>query len=116
MLLNESQENIKNHDDFLMINYFNYKYTYYTPLCYQLFTETENQSNWGEGLSPILKIIPQIVILIFKKLKMDVQTEPGYSTFYFFSKFLWVIILLILLFLVYNTFLKKKSLKKSLKK
>ena len=91
-------KNIKDWDDYLSTKLL--EYIYYTPLCYQLFPETENQKYWGEQ-NYVGYILCKIMIAIYKFLKLDIQPEPGYSIFYAFSKiWLWILILLILLFLL----------------
>jgi hypothetical protein len=107
IILSKNPADVKNHDDYFMMHLYSYKYVYYTPLCYQLFPETENQASWGEGMGP-LKIIPYIIIQIFKLLKMDIQPEPGFSIFYFVSKISVLIFALLLIFVVLKTHKFKK--------
>jgi len=69
------------------------RYTYFTPLCYQLFPETENQKQWVADYWYLKPFVP-LSILIIKGLKLDTQYEPGYSLFYGWSKFLcWLLVL-----------------------
>lgn len=56
-------------------------YRYYKPLCYQLFTRTENSRNWGQ--SPILKeFMYSITMLKYKILGMDKSPQPGFDIIY----------------------------------
>lgn len=77
------------------------KYMYGQPLCYQLYTETENKKTWGEHylITKCLSIIPKVVI---KLTGIDKQIEPGHSILYAISKILPIIILLLVLMVVYN--------------
>ena len=72
------------------------RYTYKTPICFQLFPETENSKYWGSN--SILYVLAKSLKSLFKVLKLDKQIEPGYSLFYCYSK-LMPIIFLILLYL-----------------
>jgi len=69
-------------------------YTYYTPLCYQLFPETENSFYWGIE-TPIYSFIGTIMFFIYQLFGLNTSIEPGYSFFYSFSKFLFFIFLAI---------------------
>jgi hypothetical protein len=90
------------------------RYMHHEPLCYQLFPETENQNNWDafSGLTYVL-------LKIIKVLKLDKETEPGYTFFYNLSKALYaflliflIIFVLFLLHLIYVYALKKYSIRK----
>ena len=92
-------QNIKNTeydwDIYLCTNHINY--IYYSPLCYQLFPNTENKTYWGKD-NIFFYIMAKMMILILNFIKLDKQTEPGYSIFYAFSKiWLWILILIFLL-------------------
>jgi hypothetical protein len=87
------------------------KYTYYLPLCYQLFPETENSKEWGAKFNFIIHYFTQLMPSIYKMLNMDKRVEPGYSIFYIFSKILSFILFLgvsILLYLLLKKLLFKK--------
>jgi hypothetical protein len=93
------------------------RYMYHEPLCYQLFPETENQNNWAEfsGLTYVL-------LNIIKVLKLDKETEPGYTFFYNLSKISYatmviflVIFFLFLVHLIYVYALKNYTIKKTIK-
>jgi len=89
--------------DIYLNQFFLYKYTYHTPLCYQVFPETENQKNWGKtenffGIG--LSIFGQGGVQLLRLVELDIKPEPGFSYFYNFS----VIIILLLYFLVFYVF------------
>lgn len=93
------------------------RYMYHEPLCYQLFPETENQNNWKafSGLTYVL-------IKIIKILKLDKQTDPGYTFFYNLSKALYamivifaVLFILFIAHLIYVYALKKYNIVKTIK-
>jgi hypothetical protein len=69
-------------------------YTYYVPLCYQLFPETENSKYWGAENS-VYKFFGKILFSIYQLLGLNKNAEPGYSFFYMFSKILFFILLAI---------------------
>jgi hypothetical protein len=95
-----------------------YKYTYYTPLCYQLFPETENSKSWGQNESAAMHYITQLGPSILRLLNMDKSAEPGYSRLYIFSKilFLFVILFVILFtgFLLVKLFPNQSFFKKGM--
>jgi hypothetical protein len=106
----------KNITDWDIYNCFHSRrYTYYIPLCYQLFPNTENSNNWGIN-NYVLYLLGLITKKIFKLFKLDNQIEPGYSFFYIFSKIFFLIILFLILFIVYiifkKLFIKNKKFKK----
>jgi len=92
------KDNPNDWDEYLSTKSINY--IYYTPLCYQLCPQTDNQAYWGKN-NIISYVWSKIIIIIIHLLKLDTQAEPGYSILYAFSKiWLWILILLILLFLL----------------
>lgn len=78
------------------------KYCYYTCLCYQLHTETENSKNWGHNYKIVTNITTPIILFLFKLLKLDKQPEPGFSVIYLFSKLISFILFVTLLFAFYK--------------
>ena len=71
------------------------KYMYYTPLCYQQFTYTENSQHWGEDYG--LNWLGKIVIEIFIFMGMS-SSDPsfGFHFIYWFSYlFSWTLLILI---------------------
>jgi hypothetical protein len=98
-ILTYNQKEIEDWDLFLLHRH--PSYTYYKPLCYQLFPETDNQRHWGEFKMVYCKIMVPFMKQIIQVLKMDTQTSPGYPFFYFIAKASFWIHLLILLLLVY---------------
>jgi hypothetical protein len=77
-----------------------YKYTYNTPLCYQLFPETENSKSWGQNESVAMHYITQLGPSILRLLNMDKSAEPGYSRLYIFSKILFLFVILFVILFV----------------
>ena len=91
-------------------NYTNYnyqKYIYAYPLCTQLFNEKENNKN-------VTSLLKYFIVVLMKKLKLNKQSQPGFNSFYYYSKIfsilIFILILLILLYLIYVTFLLSKYL------
>jgi hypothetical protein len=87
------------------INYninFTSRFIYYTPLCYQICDNTENSRNpkfdnkYAALASEVVKYCNYNII--FRILGLDKNPEPGYSIFYFYSK---IIFYLVLVFLIY---------------
>ena len=101
-----SPEQIKDWD--LYNNLSSRKYTYYTPLCYQLCPETENQSNWGINYI-YLKPFANLIINVINKLNLDKSIEPGYTIIYLFAKLLFFLIFFIIIFIIYKIYKKIKK-------
>ena len=100
-ILKQSPTTIKDWDTYNCFNLFTKnipRYMYYTPLCYQLFPNTENSDNWGKH-NVFLYYLLKILKFIFKLLHLDTQIEPGYSLFYYFSMIFALCILLIVIYL-----------------
>jgi hypothetical protein len=89
-------------------------YTYYMPLCYQLFPETKNSFYWGIE-NPIYCLFGSVLFFIYQLFGLNVSIEPGYSFFYSFSKFLFFIIFAIFFCIfiyfskVYKNFIDKSK-------
>ena len=45
------------------------KYTYYKPICFQLYPKTENRKNWK---------LSAIADFFINLIKLDVKHQPGY--------------------------------------
>lgn len=88
---------INDWDYYLKKSHFWDNYIYYTPLCYQLFPDTENKSSWGIH-NPILYILSYFLKIIIKIIGLDKSIEPGYTIFYIFSKLLFFV----LIYLIYK--------------
>ena len=93
--LNLDQRKIKDWDYYNNQNI--NRLTYYIPLCYQLFPDTDNSKLWCKDINKFLYLISKIVQKIFKFVGLDTNVEPGTSIFYFFSKYIVVIISSIIL-------------------
>jgi hypothetical protein len=98
-ILNINQEKIKDMD--IYNNLYFRRYTYYEPLCYQLFPITENSKTWG--LDYNLYYLSNIFKIFLKFIQLDKQIEPGYPFFYIFSK-LSLFLLFLFLFILHWSF------------
>jgi len=89
-IVKDNHENILDWDDYLR----NYRrYNFKLPLCYQLFPITENYNNWTDVLST------RIIKKIIKINNLDTKAEPGYGRMYWFSYFLFYVLVFIFLIL-----------------
>lgn len=96
--------------DVLYNIYSSKRYAYYTPLCYQLFENTDNSKYWG-NFNIILKFLAYILKHIFRLLLLDTNIEPGYSILYAFSKLLFLILVILVVYIIIkikNRFFIKK--------
>ena len=75
------------------------RYMYNEPLCYQLLPQTENQNAWPELFG-----LKYVVLYIIKKLKIDVQVEPGHAICYNMSRVLYGLCVILLVWLVVTVF------------
>jgi hypothetical protein len=81
--------------------------TYQIPLCYQLFTETDNSKLWCKDVNIFMQISCKIFTKIYKLLNLDTNIEPGTSIFYYSSKILSLIIFIFFLLLIFNKIIQK---------
>lgn len=72
-------------------------YVYYTPLCYQLFPDTDNSKHWGDH-NIILYFMGIIARFIIKLTSLD-KSITAYSYFYFVSK-LWILLFLFIIWIL----------------
>jgi hypothetical protein len=101
-VLEQKQDTINDWDDYLNLN--KNQYTYYKPLCYQLFPETENMNTWS-----YFKLLNKFYIYVVRLLKLDKQTEPGYSYFYMLSNYIPILIILLIVLIVILVIMKIKK-------
>ena len=88
------------------VNYninFTSRFIYYTPLCYQICSNSDNSKN-PKFENKYLSFASEVVTycnynIVFRMLGMDKNPEPGYSIFYFYSKFIFYICVLFLIYL-----------------
>ena len=77
---------------------------YHEPLCYQLFSQTENQGNWAAGgpkiYSFIMSVLMYISKLFIKIVKLDSKPEPGYMMMYVYSKLFFIYLAMLFLFFI----------------
>lgn len=72
-------------------------YVYYTPLCYQLFSDTENSKHWGDH--HIVSYYIALVARFFMKIVGLHKSIDAYSYFYFVSK-LWILLFLFIIWIL----------------
>ncbi len=79
-------------------------YVYYTPLCYQLFTDTENSKCWGDH-NIIFYCIALVARFFMKMVDLD-KSITAYYYIYILSK-IWIFIIFIIfvIFMIYKRFL-----------
>jgi hypothetical protein len=75
-------------------------YTYYKPLCYQLFPITENSKHWGKD-NLFYYYGSKIFFKLFQYYEMDKKVEPGYSRFYMCSKIIFYVLIFLCIFMIY---------------
>jgi hypothetical protein len=97
-----NQQKINDWDLFKLNKMKKYCYMYYTPLCYQLFQQSENQKNWLISCNNIFwKFLVKLSYFFIKILKLDTYYEPGYTYVYNFSKiFSFIIFMIFILFII----------------
>lgn len=104
-------------DSFIFSNYNNYFYK--IPLCYQIYSITENQQYWfGDDKNSFTNIyMSKIVIFLNKLLCLDKKPEPGFTILYNISFLInYSIFIFILLMILYSfIFLFKKIYSKKIK-
>ena len=71
-------------------------YIYYTPLCYQLFSSTENKKKWGMDHVCFLHA-SKVMVGLIQLIQLDQQIEPGYTMMYTLSKIIPYIFIYVLL-------------------
>jgi len=98
-ILTIKQQNIKDWDYFTNI-FIKNKYTYYKPLCYQLFPPTENSKHWADADIFTNGLFALILKNILKKLNLDQKIDPGYTIFYNFSKTIFYIFIIIIILIL----------------
>jgi hypothetical protein len=76
------------------------KFTYYKPLAYQTFPDTENSGSWffGLGLKPFLNRV------LFHPLELDKKAQPGFDKIILINKSICFIIFLLLLYYLKKLF------------
>jgi len=73
------------------------RYTYYTPLCYQLFPNTQNSKHWEKNFFNFGVVIKYML----DGLLLNTQVYPGYNYCYLISKLqLFIVILLLCVILI----------------
>jgi len=106
ILKNKKYLNYIQWDSFLLIYK---KYFYRTPLCYQIFPETENKKYWSINKDGKTNIILYVIVyctdIFHKILNLDKRPQPGFNIIYntvIIGQYLLVYI--IILIIVYYVF------------
>lgn len=84
-------------------------YTYYKPLCYQLFPVTDNSKNWGKERW-IYQFGAKMMFKLFNYYEMDKKVEPGYNRFYIGSKMIYYVLIFLCAYIAYRLLHKKNNL------
>jgi hypothetical protein len=79
----------------IYLNFMTPNFIYYTPLCYQLFPQTENQKKWGND-HVVVAYMAKVLILLFQFLQLDKQVDPGYSIMYAVSKLVPLLVVVVI--------------------
>jgi len=92
---------------------------YKKPLCYQLFTDTENSKHWNSWI-PFNSYFIDPVKIYIKYYNLHINPEPGYRNIYLLSKiigFLFIIFMIVLITMLLMSlwsFIKKYNIFKKL--
>ena len=113
-LLNFSNKQIVTDWD---VNYninFTPRFIYYTPLCYQLFTDTENSRD-SKFSNKYVAFASNMVRffnynIVYRILGLDKNPEPGFSILYFFAKLIFYLVVLALLYTPFILFYIYKNI------
>jgi len=81
-------------------------YIYYTPLCYQLFPDTDNSKHWGDH-NIILYGMALIARFVIKIIGLD-KSIAAYPYFYFVSK-LWILLFLFIIWILLTFIISLKT-------
>jgi hypothetical protein len=73
-----------------------WRYVYYTPMCYQIFPETENKLNWKQ-----MELLTYTTNKFISYTNFDKQPEPATSYIYIIANLVSFILLILILFIVY---------------
>jgi hypothetical protein len=100
-ILQTPQEAIQDWDVYTNFNFPNYCHA--KPLCYQLFTDTENYKNWGES-HPYLFIVLCFIKNYLKYYKLDTSIEGYHQTYvnaFYILYGLFLLLAILFLFFLY---------------
>jgi hypothetical protein len=101
---------IKDWDSFNILHSFYFNYTYYQPMCYQLFPNTDNSNFWGYDHFFLFYLFVQFFKGINYLLGLDHSLEPGYTFYYGFSKGIFLILLFVFFYFIFWSLYKLKFL------
>ena len=108
----DNRESARDWDLYLNKNRTN-RYIYYLPLCYQIFSETENSQIWGNSESFFgipLSLLRDPGKFLLRSLELDKSPEPGFTITYYLSAFIFILLCLCFIYICYYlyNFLYKK--------
>ena len=75
------------------------RFVYKKPLCFQLFTDTENSKHWNSWI-PFKSYFSDPIKIFIKYYRLDIQPEPGYSNTYLLAKILGYLIIIFMIVLI----------------
>jgi hypothetical protein len=76
-------------------------YTYYKPLCFQLFPPTPNQDLWGKNMTRIEvvdRVLGKAGVQLTKVLRLDKEALPGFRLAYLVSMLIPILLFMVLLY------------------
>lgn len=82
-------------------------YSYFKPLCFQIFPKTENQLLWGKnytGIDLIDNKSRNLLITFIRILNLHRNEQPGFNIFYILSILLPIIILYFFIYKIYKVY------------
>ena len=82
------------------------KYKYYKPLCYQIFSQTENQTNWASNSNVIFKLFCNFFIKIINILQLNKKIKPGFTIMNIFGYIPFIIVVFVIIF-IFIQFIKQ---------
>ena len=107
LLNNVPKKSLNDWDFFTNFNFPRYKY--YTPLCYQILTETENSKYWNQG-----NFFLKYLFHEFRKyqiyINLNKHYQPGFNIMEISSRIIFWIIIITFLFILYLIFFKLNKL------
>lgn len=101
MILSVNSTQIKDLDVYIQ-EYPGLRFSYSVPLCYQIFTYTENSGYWGYQDSLVHVFSKKFHDVNSWLFDLDKKIEPGYSFYYLFSKVLFFILIVFFGFLIWK--------------
>ncbi len=85
------EEGLSEQNDLIMNKFNIIRYGYYKPLCFQIFTETENRQTWK---------FKKLCVFFINLFKMG-KTHKYWNNVYYCNYIIWLILILILTIILY---------------